>query len=168
MAADDDPEIWAQVPGWPSYEVSNIGRVRNVRTGLIKKQKVRRDGHCDIQFWAKNKGHTRSVHRVVYEAFNGEIPPGMQVRHLNDIGTDNRLSNLAIGTDSDNKYDAVRNRRHGNARKTHCKRGHEFSDSNTRIRGNGQRICRRCQSEYMKEWWAMNPHKKKEYRANGK
>jgi hypothetical protein len=32
-----------------------------------------------------------------------------------------------------------------NAEKTHCKRGHEFTEANTLIKGDGWRYCRECQ-----------------------
>lgn len=38
------------------------------------------------------------AHRIVYEAFNGKIPDGMGVVHINKINDDNRLENLRIET----------------------------------------------------------------------
>ncbi len=49
------------------------------------------------------------LHRVIWEAFRGAIPPGQYVRHLNDNPHDNRLSNLAVGTSKQNAHDRNRN-----------------------------------------------------------
>lgn len=38
-----------------------------------------------------------------------------------------------------------------NAHKTHCKRGHEFSVDNVRLRNNGHRACRQCEKQYRRE-----------------
>lgn len=38
-----------------------------------------------------------------------------------------------------------------NAKKTHCKRGHEFTPENTRTSGRS-RSCRACQREHMRKW----------------
>ena len=34
------------------------------------------------------------VHQIVYEAFNGPIPQGMDIDHINGVRDDNRLENL--------------------------------------------------------------------------
>lgn len=49
----------------------------------------------------KNKP-AASVHRIVWETFNGLIPDGMQIDHKNNDRTDNRLDNLQIVTSSEN------------------------------------------------------------------
>ena len=45
---------------------------------------------------------------------------------------------------SDNINDVVTHRRHFQAQKTECARGHEFTLENTRIGTRGERICRSC------------------------
>ena len=46
-----------------------------------------------IQYgYEKAGGHL--VHRIVWDAFNGPIPKGFEVDHINDIRTDNMLDNL--------------------------------------------------------------------------
>ena len=42
------------------------------------------------------------VHRLVWETFNGEIPEGMEIDHINTIKTDNRLENLRCVTHKEN------------------------------------------------------------------
>lgn len=49
------------------------------------------------------------IHRLIYEAFHGEIPSGLVVRHKNDIAYDNRPENLLLGTMKDNSADSIRN-----------------------------------------------------------
>lgn len=44
--------------------------------------------------------------------------------------------------------------------KTHCKRGHEFSDENTRHK-NGKRHCRQCAVLQARKWQLANPDKVK-------
>lgn len=39
-----------------------------------------------------------------------------------------------------------------NARKTHCKRGHEFTSENTYVPPSGKRQCRTCLRDYAREW----------------
>lgn len=42
-------------------------------------------------------------HRIVWEAFNGEIPEGMEIDHINTDRSDNRLENLRLVSSSENK-----------------------------------------------------------------
>lgn len=48
------------------------------------------------------KKGTVLVHRMVYETFNGEIPQGYEIDHINTIKSDNRLKNLRCVTRSQN------------------------------------------------------------------
>ena len=42
------------------------------------------------------------VHRLVWETFNGSIPEGMEIDHINTIKTDNRLENLRCVSHKEN------------------------------------------------------------------
>lgn len=101
-------EHWKPVVGFPNYEVSNLGRVRN-RNGYVLKLKF--DRRCDYYLAclsAYPKVHERAVHQLVMHAFVGPQAKGIEVRHLNGIATDNRVTNLAYGTKADNMQDAIR------------------------------------------------------------
>jgi hypothetical protein len=50
------------------------------------------------------------LHRLLWEIYNGRtVPPGLMVRHLNDVKSDNREGNLALGSHRDNMDDRRRN-----------------------------------------------------------
>ena len=59
-------------------------------------------------------GSSQLVHRLVFEAFNGPIPEGLQVNHINEIKTDNSLSNLNLMTCKENINFGTRNERVAN------------------------------------------------------
>jgi len=43
------------------------------------------------------------AHRIIWTMVMGEIPDGMQIDHIDGDGTNNRLANLRLVTDSENK-----------------------------------------------------------------
>lgn len=49
-----------------------------------------------------NKSINVLIHRLVWETFNGEIPQGYEIDHINTIRDDNRLENLLLTTHKDN------------------------------------------------------------------
>jgi hypothetical protein len=51
---------------------------------------------------------------------------------------------LFLGTQSDNLRDCVLKKRHKESRKTHCPRGHDYNEENTRYNKHGHRRCRIC------------------------
>lgn len=55
-------------------------------------------GYACVCFHYNGEFKNKYVHRLIWEAFNGPIPEGMQVNHKNEIKTDNRLCNLEICT----------------------------------------------------------------------
>lgn len=114
------PERWRPVAGYEGlYEVSDQGRVRGVERELISANgQVRRwrgrilahdfDRHGYPRIGLHVGGMTKRflVHHLVLHAFVGSKPDGMEVRHLNDVRSDNRLANLVYGTRSQNMFDA--------------------------------------------------------------
>ena len=106
-------EIWKDIPGYErKYQESNMGQVKSLNyknTGreVILKQVISKKGYCHICLL----GRQHTVGRLVYSAFHGPIPPGMQVNHINEDKTDNRLENLNLMTPSENTNWGTRNDR---------------------------------------------------------
>lgn len=93
-------EIWKDVAGYQGlYQVSNYGRIRTlkyyggnqVRIMVLKKQK---NGYLSVTFCKGNKRVTKSVHRLVAEAFVANPNKLPCVNHKNEDKTDNRAENL--------------------------------------------------------------------------
>lgn len=146
------------MPGYKGfYSVSNQGRVRSeariVKRSnggtcsyperILRQMTHPKSGYLRVNLQRDSTRWTIEVHRLVLGAFVGPCPPGMQTLHWDDTPTNNSLANLRYGTCSDNMHDRVRNGRHNNANKTHCKRNHEFTASNTVVIA-GARRCRAC------------------------
>ena len=83
------------------------------------------------------------AHRLAYETLVGPIPEGLVIDHLCRNRACVNVNHLEPVTQGVNALRGV-----GvmalNARKTHCKRGHEFTPENTYIDADGRRGCRTC------------------------
>ena len=109
-------EEWRVHPEWTDYEVSDRGRVRRVTGGsgaipyAVLKGSFNKDtGYRGVRLYGL---HSHTIHKLVLEAFRGPRPHGMEARHLDGDGTNNRLSNLCWGTHAENYADRIR---HGTA-----------------------------------------------------
>jgi hypothetical protein len=99
-------EIWKAIPGYPNYEVSNLGNVRSLNyrnTGKIQNLKPGLDnrGYLKIKLSLNGKTKGFGVHILVAMAFLGHIPGGMNkiVDHIQEGNKlDNSLKNLQITT----------------------------------------------------------------------
>jgi hypothetical protein len=164
-------ERWLPVPGFPDYEVSDLGRVeglprialngRHIR-GRMLKATIGTHGYPVVRLQVGGEWTARTVHSLVAEAFIGPRPEGMEVRHKDGIRTHCELANLEYGTSSENQYDKVRHGTHHYARREQCSRGHDLSGANLRItyRKDGsfrQRVCIQCVEDYKAQWAAAQP-----------
>ena len=83
-------------------------------------------------------GQKRYAHRLAYEVFVGPIPDGLHLDHLCCVPLCVNPAHLEPVTN-------LENARRRYVLKTHCKRGHEFTPENTRLKKDGRtRICRAC------------------------
>lgn len=95
-------------------------------------------------------GRVRPAHRVVYELLVGPVPKNRELDHLcrnrscvrpSHLEPVTKLVNIARGESLPAQ----------NARKTHCKRGHEFTPENTGSYHKNWRRCLTCHREYERE-----------------
>lgn len=96
-------ERFAQIPGFPDYWVSILGRViswKHIRPRVVKPRLSRE--YLVVDLMAGGKRYTRRVHRLVLAAFVGPCPPEHEAAHLNGQHTDNRLANLKWATRREN------------------------------------------------------------------
>lgn len=90
-----------------SYAVSDLGQIKNIKTGRILQQFLRFDGYLQVSLWNNGKGKSFPVHRLVALNFLTTENDKYYVNHKNGIKTDNRAKNLEWCTPSENNYHVV-------------------------------------------------------------
>lgn len=111
-------EEWRDVPDWPEYQVSNLGRVKRVLpsqngravVGGIRQPITLSSGYLAVTLSTKGRGRRLvPIHRLVALAFLGNPPVReMEVNHIDANRGNPRLDNLEWVTRSDNHRHAYR------------------------------------------------------------
>jgi hypothetical protein len=93
MENNNNDEKWVECWDFPTYEISNLGNIRNAKTG--KQLKVRQDGreYRMVCLWYNGKGHTKRIGRLVWMSFNKQYCSAT-IDHINIDAGDDRLENL--------------------------------------------------------------------------
>ncbi len=113
-------DIWKDVKDYEGYyQVNDKGDIKSLDRefeapcrwggkrimkykGRIVKQSSTSSGYLKVQLSKNSVKTNKDVHRVVYEAFNGTIPDGMQVNHKDENKHNNCISNLELLTPKEN------------------------------------------------------------------
>lgn len=122
-------EQWRDVVGYEGlYQVSSLGRVMTTRRkgtqGGLKSLTENADGYYRVKLCKDGKDRRWMVHRIVYEAFIGEIPSDCEINHIDEDKKNNRPENLEAITH-------INNVRHGTGiermKKNLCKKVAQYS-----------------------------------------
>ena len=86
------------------YAVSNIGRIRNSRTGLVLKARINRTGYLIVDLCKKGDKTTFPVHKLVADAYLQltEDEDQIFIDHINNNKLDNTICNLRRASRSQN------------------------------------------------------------------
>lgn len=116
MKENNIQETWKDIPGYEGlYQASNLGRIRSFKYNNVRvlKPGKTREGYYIVILYLNSVRKNVSVHRLLWTAFNGPIPEGLQINHLNENKADNRLENLSLCTAKENINYGTRNKRAG-------------------------------------------------------
>lgn len=92
-------EIWKTIDGYPDYEISNKGRVKSLGNDKKRKEKILKGfkigrGYLQVHLCKDGKIKNYLIHRLVAQAFIPNPNNLLEVNHINEDKTDNRVENL--------------------------------------------------------------------------
>ena len=74
-------ELWKDIYGYENkYQVSNIGNIRNIKTGKYLKVQMYKTGYCYIDLYNNGQPKKYLIHRLVAQAF---IPNPYNLPYVN-------------------------------------------------------------------------------------
>lgn len=91
-----------QHPIHTAYYANENGEIYSTKTRKCLKGGLK-NGYRSITIIINGKNHYFLVHRLVYECFNGIIPEGFEIDHINHQRNDNRIENLRLVSKSENQ-----------------------------------------------------------------
>lgn len=148
-------EEWKEIEGYEEqYQISNLGRVRNIQTGVIRKTRTINSGYKIMKLKGRPNRHRELVHRLVAKAFCEGYAPGLEVNHIDGDRLNNRATNLEWVTTKENIHHnmargvfnvttAQRVAQKKNRKKVRCiETGRIFNSAKEASEWAGVRICR--------------------------
>lgn len=140
-------QIWKVIKDYPMYSVSNLGSIKNNKTGRILKQLNDNRGYLQVRLYNNGKAKTYKVHKIVFETFKGKITNKMVINHKDGNKYNNSLKNLEGVTQQYNVLHAI-NKGNFYLRPVYChETGKEYTSLAEVSRelnvdaGNVQKVC---------------------------
>lgn len=100
-------EAFKPVVGYEGlYEVSNLGNIKILSSGMIKVNTLEKVGYWVVKLQKQRISKTHRVHRLLAEAFMDNPENKRTVNHIDGNKSNNTLSNLEWATHSENSKHA--------------------------------------------------------------
>lgn len=95
------------IPQNQDYGVDENGVPYSIRYSKKLKGSVNSGGYLQLYTYNDAKPKAYLVHRLVWNAFVGEIPAGFELDHIDRDRTNNSLSNLRLVTRQQNRFNSA-------------------------------------------------------------
>ena len=104
-------ETFIKIDNFEKYEVSNLGKVRNIKSGIIIKPWLDKYGYLRHCLYGRDKRKILLLHRIIATAFIDNPKGKPCVNHIDENKLNNDLSNLEWCTVRENIIHGTRTKR---------------------------------------------------------
>jgi len=102
-------EIWRQIKDYEGiYEVSNLGNIRTIRTGIIRVCQLHKYGYITVRLSKNGKVKKVLVHRLVAQAFTHTVENKPYITHIDGDRQNNIVANLKWTNASESTNQALK------------------------------------------------------------
>ncbi len=101
-------EIWKPIKDYPNYEISNLGKVKNIKTNKLISVSVHKHGHHVVRLWSNSKTRLFNIYRLLAIHFIPNPENKREVNHIDGNRMNFELSNLEWVTASENMKHSFR------------------------------------------------------------
>ena len=92
---DGVTEYWKDIPNYEGYyQASTLGRIRNSRTGRVRKLHKSNADYYVVGLYKKSKPNQYNVHKLVADTFIPNPNNLVEINHIDQDKTNNRIDNL--------------------------------------------------------------------------
>ena len=99
-------EQWKPIDGFDNYECSDLGQIRNKKTGRILKHNLGKTGYCMVSLRQDGQTKSRNVHSLIAKTWLVNDNPNLKtdVHHIDHDKQNNRVDNLKWVSRAENMY----------------------------------------------------------------
>jgi hypothetical protein len=103
-------EIWKNITGYDGkYQVSNYGRVKNIRTKNFLGCNAK-SGYTIVNLFKDSKQKSFGIHRLVAKEFLNNFDKDLMVNHIDFNKSNNHVNNLEMVTNRENQCHSVKSK----------------------------------------------------------
>lgn len=103
MQKKNKNEIWKDINGFPGYQVSNLGNVKNIKRDSLIAAHPNKKGYYHVGLYRNGERQNLYVHTLVGNAFLGcPSDPTLEIDHVDTDKSNNNVTNLEWVTRSEN------------------------------------------------------------------
>ena len=103
-------ETFANIVGFPNYQISTFGNCKNIKTGRILKGGINSHGYLMVILSNDGDKSTKKIHKLVADAFLENPDDKKCVDHIDRDKLNNHLSNLRFASHSENQHNRTKNK----------------------------------------------------------